>query len=379
AAAPDGGGPSGTGYSDIVAVGPNDAWVIESTFFATSSYLVHCTATTCARLSNTSMDNMVIAGSGPNDVWISSRTAGHYVLQHWNGTTLTTVSTPAIGLVDRISAIAPNDAWAGGFEGWLHWDGAAWTRVPSVDGSAFDGTAADDLWSVGAGAGSSSRILHYGLPLTFADVPPASTFFAPIDTLACRGILNGYTCGAVGEPCDSSSQPYYRPAGPVSRGQAAKLVAGAAGRGGAARGQQFTDVPPGSTFYPWIETLGEAGILSGYQCGSRPDEPCDSAQRAYFRPSAGMTRGQLSKIVALTHGYSDPPTSRLFEDVPPENTFYTWVQQVGNLGIISGYTCGGLGEPCVEPAHRPYFRPTIGAARGQTAKITSGVFFSILP
>jgi hypothetical protein len=38
---------------------------------------------------------------------------------------------------------------------------------------------------------------------------------------------------------------------------------------------------------------------------------------------------------------------------------------------MSGYPCGGAGEPCVPPDNRPYFRPSNNATRGQIAKIVS--------
>ena len=37
-------------------------------------------------------------------------------------------------------------------------------------------------------------------------------------------------------------------------------------------------------------------------------------------------------------------------------------------GIIQGYPCGGVGEPC-GPGTLPYFRPNNDVLRGQTAKI----------
>ncbi|HUS15624.1 MAG TPA: hypothetical protein VM536_11485, partial [Chloroflexia bacterium] len=69
----------------------------------------------------------------------------------------------------------------------------------------------------------------------------------------------------------------------------------------------------------------------------------------------------------------DPPAP-IYADVPPGSPFYRWVQQVGSRNIISGYTCGGGGEPC-DPLNRPYYRPAGNASRGQTAKIVMNTFF----
>ena len=37
-------------------------------------------------------------------------------------------------------------------------------------------------------------------------------------------------------------------------------------------------------------------------------------------------------------------------------------------GIVSGYACGGPGEPC-DARRRPYFRPYANVTRGQLSKI----------
>jgi hypothetical protein len=39
--------------------------------------------------------------------------------------------------------------------------------------------------------------------------------------------------------------------------------------------------------------------MQGYACGG-PGEPCDGANRNYFRPFNNVTRGQTSKIVSTT-------------------------------------------------------------------------------
>ncbi len=56
-----------------------------------------------------------------------------------------------------------------------------------------------------------------------------------------------------------------------------------------------------------------------------------------------------------------------FVDVPPGNTFYTFVRCLACQGILGGYPCGGPGEPC--PGN--YFRPGNNVTRGQVSKIVS--------
>lgn len=64
-------------------------------------------------------------------------------------------------------------------------------------------------------------------------------------------------------------------------------------------GQVFEDVPPGSTFYDFVNNIYGDDIAAGYPCGG-PQEPCGPENRPYYRPGAGVTRGQMSKFVDLS-------------------------------------------------------------------------------
>ena len=133
-----------------------------------------------------------------------------------------------------------------------------------------------------------------------------------------------------------------------------------------AGGPHFSDVQPGSTFYDYIETLSNAGTISGYG---------DST----FRPGNQVTRGQLTKILVLTAQAADPthwhlqnPPVGNFEDVPVGSPFYQYIETAYSHNIISGYPCGVLpaGE-CAPPANKPYFVPSGQATRAQISKIAS--------
>jgi hypothetical protein len=132
---------------------------------------------------------------------------------------------------------------------------------------------------------------------TFADVPPSHPLWLPIERIASHGVISGYACGGLSEPCDAARRPYFRPQNNVTRGQLAKIVAGAAGFQEAPTSQTFADVPPGSAFYTGIEQIATRNIISGYTCGASPAGPCDGAdQRPYFLPANAVTRGQTAKI-----------------------------------------------------------------------------------
>jgi hypothetical protein len=124
-------------------------------------------------------------------------------------------------------------------------------------------------------------------PIQFTDVPDGSPFYTFVRCLACGGIISGYPDGT------------FRPANPVTRGQISKIVSNAAGLTDPPGAQLFEDVAIGSTFYDFIQRLANLEVMSGYPCGN--PEPCvPPGNRPYFRPNAGATRGQVSKIVANT-------------------------------------------------------------------------------
>lgn len=164
----------------------------------------------------------------------------------------------------------------------------------------------------------------------------------------------------------------------ITRAQLAKVVAGAAaiyGTGYQGYGT-FEDVPYESVFFQYIERLADRGVMSGYPCGTPPAGPCvPYANKPYFLPANNATRGQISKIVSNAALFQDPPGEQLFEDVEPGSTFYTYTQRLASRLIMSGYPCGAPDLPCVPPGNRPYFRPGNDATRGQVSKIAANTFF----
>jgi hypothetical protein len=195
--------------------------------------------------------------------------------------------------------------------------------------------------------------------IQFNDVLPGSTFYAYVHCLACQGIVGGY------------SDNTFRPSNTVTRGQLSKIVANSAGYSETYATATFADVPVGSTFHLFIERLYSRGIVSGYACGGL-GEPCPGL---YFRPNIEVTRGQTSKVTAIARGLPAPPRGQqTFQDVPPDSTFWTWIEALASTGAIQGYDCGGPGEPCIPPG-KPYFRPGANVTRGQSAKIVSNTFF----
>jgi hypothetical protein len=157
----------------------------------------------------------------------------------------------------------------------------------------------------------------------------------------------------------------------VTRGQAAKILALAAGYTDAIPGtlQTFADVPTDHPFWLYIERAARHGLINGYTCGA-PGEPCNPLNAAgggqlYFRPAASLTRGQLAKIIANASGlrYEGPPQRPTFTDVPTTHPFYLYIETLVAHGVLSGYQDGT-------------FRPGLPVTRGQAAKIVANTFYA---
>jgi hypothetical protein len=144
----------------------------------------------------------------------------------------------------------------------------------------------------------------------FQDVDQSNTFYIYIEFAYNAGVITGYPCGGVGEPCGTGNKPYFRPNNFVTRGQLSKMVATAFELNAPIpqTQQTFQDVAPNSTFWVYIERLAALGNISGYPCGGT-DEPCvPPGNKPYFRQNNNVTRGQTAKIVYETL-IDTPPTA----------------------------------------------------------------------
>jgi hypothetical protein len=170
-------------------------------------------------------------------------------------------------------------------------------------------------------------------PMNFSDVTPADYFYEAVRYLYCAGIVSGYA--------DSTFRPFAN----TTRGQLCKIIVLARGwTDPCPQIGHFTDVPPGSPFFCFVETAFAHGVISGYDDGT-------------FRPGNNITRGQLSKVIQLAHGWlNDLTGGPHFTDVSPGSTFYTFIETSYNHEVITGYADGT-------------FRPGNPATRGQICKI----------
>jgi S-layer homology domain len=262
----------------------------------------------------------------------------------------------------------PFDAWGGG---------GGWQRDVAIDygfgyvhvlfSTVRTDPKKDNYYSYAQAAAQPPCLLNPGTD--FQDVCAGSTFHAYAHNMYVAGIMTGYACGSPTEPCGPDNKPYFRVNNTTTRGQMSKIVVLGAGLPLVTPSTNtFEDVPVGHTFFDFVETAAANGVIGGYPCGG-PGEPCGQGNKPYYRPSANVTRGQLTKMVSVAFNFTEPVSGQTFEDVPTSSPFYEFVQRLSARDIILGYACGGPGEPCNGPGNRPYFRTGNSVTRGQTAKI----------
>ncbi|MGH9382507.1 MAG: choice-of-anchor D domain-containing protein [Thermoanaerobaculia bacterium] len=99
-------------------------------------------------------------------------------------------------------------------------------------------------------------------------------------------------------------------------------------------GDSFTDVPRAGLFYSWIETLLHHGVTGG----------CTATE---YCPAGPNTRSQMPVFLlkAFEGGDYTPSAcvegAEVFTDVPFDNPFCSWIEELAGRGVTAG--CGGGG------------------------------------
>lgn len=292
-----------------------------------------------------------------------------------------------------VAALSADDVWAVGHytddNGYssshaqplvMHWNGNQWRTMyapapsdspPDRLGSSLTGVAPvshDEVWAVGwraSGAGPFSSS-EYPIVGRYHDINVSARNAQIFSDVPPSSPFYPYVqCLACRSIVTGYSDGTFRPEQPVTRGQLSKMLAKASGLSVYTAGtfRYFQDVQRNSPFYDPIMALSNHGYITGYPCGG-DDEPCvEPGNLPYFRPGAGATRGQLAKVVANVESFTDAVSGQTFSDVLPDSPFYMYIERLVKRGIISGYADGT-------------FQPGNLASRGQMAKIVSNTFFA---
>ncbi len=363
----------------VAAIASDDAWAVG--YYGTSSsdlrtLILHWNGSVWSVVPSPNLgagSNKLesVAAVSANDIWA----VGHYwseterrertLAMHWDGHAWSVVPSPIAGAgdneLDGVTAISGDNIWAVG--GYFdvrsgrnlalieHWDGSHWsivpnpangTRPPMLHAAAADHSGT--VWAVGWFVEQNGPIrtltMRYSGGVTFSDVQPSDYFYQAVNYLYCGGAISGYSDGTFGS---------YNP---TTRGQLCKIVALAEGWTiDCPLNPHFNDLPRSSPFYCFVETAYEHNVVSGYG---------DST----FRPSDDVTRGQLTKVVVLAQGWQMAcPARGHFSDVAPDNPFYCFVETAVGRNVVSGYGDGT-------------FQPGDPATRGQISKI---IYMGVAP
>jgi hypothetical protein len=172
--------------TDIAAVSSTDVWAIGGDIDATRIF--HWDGTSWEAVPHPKPPGAsftAIAARSANDVWVVGIRYGtewkkenfvgyDTLVEHWDGTRWTVVPSPNPTLrhnsLKGVVALSPTDVWAVGYsEGkvsrpktlTLHWDGTAWSIVPSPN----PGQDFNVLWGMGTdGVSGVWAVGHYGDP-----------------------------------------------------------------------------------------------------------------------------------------------------------------------------------------------------------------------
>ena len=171
--------------------------------------------------------------------------------------------------------------------------------------------------------------------MRFTDLPNTHWAYDFVSYLYCRGVVGGYPDGT------------FRPGEGSTRGQFAKmLVLSMDWNLYNPVNPTFSDVPPGSTFYTYVDTAALRQVIGGYPDGT-------------FKVNNPLTRGQASKMLVLARSWSlYTPTNPSFSDVPRSHWAFGYVETALIHGIVSGYPDG-------------LFRPDGPVNRGQLSKMVA--------
>jgi hypothetical protein len=208
--------------ADVEAIAPDDVWAVGHSGLESLDYrplILHFDGTRWHKVPSPKVVQGYLLGIdaiAPDDIWAVGVTIGVFdtLIEHWDGSSWTLVDhpTPRSDYVSfgSLDARATDDAWIVG--SYLdhdaiartlaeHWDGTAWTVVPTPNVgpsgstlSAVSAVASNDVWASGTVTVSTSRsaaLLAHWDGMTWAAIPP--------ERAGKTSGFDGITAGSVSE------------------------------------------------------------------------------------------------------------------------------------------------------------------------------------
>ncbi|MFL5733680.1 MAG: S-layer homology domain-containing protein [Chloroflexia bacterium] len=181
--------------------------------------------------------------------------------------------------------------------------------------STVDASGRDFVINVTAAdpAGNVARLeITVQAAARYNDVPASHPAFNAIEYLSAQGIVSGYGDGT------------FRPDVAVTRAQLVKTL-GLAMHWGLISPQEgrFSDVPPDSWMYPYVETAAARQIMDGFPDGT-------------FHPNIGASRAAAIYSLARAAGWKTPiPKTSHFLDVKPRAVIAPYLEAAYAHGVVT--------------------------------------------
>ncbi|MED3660553.1 S-layer homology domain-containing protein [Ureibacillus terrenus] len=170
------------------------------------------------------------------------------------------------------------------------------------------------LFVAGGIAGIYPSVSHAISIFFFNDVRPSDYFYDAVNDLVEREIIHGYE--------DNTFRPYQ----PVTRGQAAKILANVLNLDKQdVEDPGFKDVSKSNEYYGAIAALVKEGIIHGYPDGT-------------FRPNEPIQRNHMAKIIARAFNIkASPGTKTPFTDLTNKE-YVDYIRALYEYKITTGTT-----------------------------------------
>lgn len=157
---------------------------------------------------------------------------------------------------------------------------------------------------------------------TFDDVSKDKWYHGYVENLADQGIVSGY-----------HGTRNFKPANELTRQEAAKMIAIAAGYKASADFEtKFTDVKDLTWGQEYIYALEEGGVVHGFKGTNE------------FRPSQNVERSHVAKMVVLAFGLEAGDLDYVLSDIKGDDE-EAYIHILASNGIVSGYQGTSLFKP----------------------------------